>query len=169
MPTDQLFIDPSINNPIAQVNQDTILKAAQLSNIPGISLPTISSALTQLTLPNQAIRNSYISTFTPIATTINMTTPTTTTTTSTTTQSLTIQTTTSTTSKYVTISPGPRKITRRRPLRSTRPKLRNYTQNEHMEHIHFRSDTDRIISHGSLTNFVLVITKDGKIIQMAKT
>ena len=110
MPTDQLFIDPSINNPIVQVNQDTILKAAQLSNIPGISLPTISSALTQLTLPNQAIRNSYISTFTPIATTINMTTPTTTTTTSTTTQSSTIQTNASTTSKYVTISPGPQKL-----------------------------------------------------------
>ena len=60
MPTDQLFIDPSINNPIVQVNQDTILKTAQLSNLPGITLPTISSALTQLSLPNQAICNSYM-------------------------------------------------------------------------------------------------------------
>ena len=35
MPTDQMFIDRDIKNPIVQVNQDTILKAAQLSNLPG--------------------------------------------------------------------------------------------------------------------------------------
>ena len=113
--TDQMFIDRDINNPTLQVNQDTILKAAQLSNLPEVSypvpLPTISPALTQLALPNQTIHNSYISVFTPIVTTINMTTSATTTSTSITTQSSTIQTAASTTSEYVTISPGLQKLT----------------------------------------------------------
>ena len=94
MPTDQMFIDRDINNPIVQLNQDTILKAAQLSNLPEVSysvtLPTISPALTQLALPNQIIHNSYIPALTPIVITINMTTLIMTTSTSITTQSSTI-------------------------------------------------------------------------------
>ena len=94
MPTDQMFIDRDINNPIVQLNQDTILKAAQLSNLPevpySVTLPTISPALTQLALPNQIIHNSYIPALTPTVTTINMTTLTMTTSTSITTQSLAI-------------------------------------------------------------------------------
>ena len=94
MPTDQMFIDRDINNPIVQLNQDTILKAAQLSNLPEVSysvtLPTISHAVTQLALPNKIIHNSYIPALTPIVITINMTTLTMTTSTSITTQSSTI-------------------------------------------------------------------------------